>query len=306
MDIDLVYLWVDGSDPKWQEKKKRFMNEDVAPDAGAKGRFFNNDELKFSLRSVEKFLPWIHHIFLVTDNQTPEWLNLNHPQITLVDHRDIIPEKYLPTFNSGVIEWFISEIQGLSEFFLYANDDFCFGSPCSPSLFFTKNGVPIEHAPRYRPYKSPLLWETNCRNAISLSLQKTGKEPVFRLGHTVASYRKSYFKETRQIFKNELEQSYSNHFRRKGDISRYLIPLMDVAMNRRIVKFSPKYFWEKPFKKFFYFDISEKLPGNLDRLRKKHYKMFCINDNENATDEQRKLVRRFFEEYFPQKSSFEK
>lgn len=104
-DIDLVYLWVDGSDPRWLEKKIRFTGAvSDNSEVNNKGRYMNNDELRYSLRSVERYLPWIRKIFIVTDDQCPEWLVKEHPKIQLVDHKEILPEEALPCFNSSVIE----------------------------------------------------------------------------------------------------------------------------------------------------------------------------------------------------------
>ncbi len=75
MNIDLVYLWVDENDKNWREKKSKYTTKSYNKDAVDDCRFVNNDELKYSLRSIEKYAPWINRIFIVTDNQTPEWLN---------------------------------------------------------------------------------------------------------------------------------------------------------------------------------------------------------------------------------------
>ena len=88
MPVDLVYLWVDGSDPKWQEKRnKRLGKVEEVSEINCKGRYANNDELMFSLRSVEKYAPWIRKIFIVTDDQVPEWLDTSNPKVRIVDHK---------------------------------------------------------------------------------------------------------------------------------------------------------------------------------------------------------------------------
>ena len=73
MKIDLVYLWVNGNDPVWKERKAKFLGQenDLINDNNCEGRFIDNDELKYSLRSVEKFAPWINNIYIITDNQKP-------------------------------------------------------------------------------------------------------------------------------------------------------------------------------------------------------------------------------------------
>ena len=105
-DVDLVYLWCDGEAPafatrknEWLKKEKRKPPKEAISD----GRFVQVDELKYSLRSVEKYLPWIHHIYIVTDRQVPKWLNTNHPKISIIDHSEIIPPQCISTFNASAI-----------------------------------------------------------------------------------------------------------------------------------------------------------------------------------------------------------
>ena len=82
-EIDLVYLWCDGNDPEFIKRKNEALKKagEVDIQAKATGRFEQIDELKFSLRSVEKYIPWVNHIFIVTDRQVPKWLNLNNKKI---------------------------------------------------------------------------------------------------------------------------------------------------------------------------------------------------------------------------------
>jgi len=120
--IDFVLLWVDDKDIEWQKSKNRYMAEDVNKITSNKYRDFDN--LKYWFRGVEKFAPWVNQIFLLTCNQKPEWLNEKHPKLKLVNHTDFIREEYLPTFNSHTIELNFHRIKGLSEHFVYFNDDF--------------------------------------------------------------------------------------------------------------------------------------------------------------------------------------
>ena len=91
MDIDLVYLWVNGNDPKWQAKRDACIGRPTGNLVNCKGRYADSGELKYSLRSVEKYAPWIRKIFIVTDDQKPEWLNTSNPKIQVVDHKEIMP-----------------------------------------------------------------------------------------------------------------------------------------------------------------------------------------------------------------------
>ena len=145
MDIDLVYLWVDGNDPVWLTKKNEFLPADrqVDPQVAGECRYVENDELRYSLRSVEKFAPWIRRVYIVTDDQTPAWLDTSNLRIRVVSHREIMPAEILPVFNSCTIELFLPRIPGLAEHFLYANDDMFFSRPVDPGFFFDWQGRPI-------------------------------------------------------------------------------------------------------------------------------------------------------------------
>lgn len=95
MDIDLVYLWVNGNDPKWQAKRDACIGRPTERQENCKGRYADSGELKYSLRSIEMYAPWIRKIFIVTDDQEPEWLNTENPKIQVVDHKEIMPAESL-------------------------------------------------------------------------------------------------------------------------------------------------------------------------------------------------------------------
>uniref|UniRef100_T2MCA8 N-acetylglucosamine-1-phosphotransferase subunits alpha/beta n=1 Tax=Hydra vulgaris TaxID=6087 RepID=T2MCA8_HYDVU len=108
-------------------------NEDLASN-----RFADNNELKYSLRSIDTFAPWVRKIFIVTNGQIPNWLNLDHPRIQLITHEEIFANKsHLPTFSSPAIESNIHRIPGLSKIFIYMNDDVFFGKEVWPDDFYT-------------------------------------------------------------------------------------------------------------------------------------------------------------------------
>ena len=102
--IDIVYTWVDGNDKEWQKEKSFWQQKlGIEGDNANDCRFIDNQELKYSLRSVAKYAPWINHIFIITNGQIPTWLDTNHPKITIVNHKEIMPKEALPTFNSEAI-----------------------------------------------------------------------------------------------------------------------------------------------------------------------------------------------------------
>ncbi|XP_078423784.1 N-acetylglucosamine-1-phosphotransferase subunits alpha/beta isoform X1 [Cetorhinus maximus] len=108
-------------------------------------RFEDNEELRYSLRSVERYAPWIRHVFIVTNGQIPSWLNLDNPRVTIVTHQEIFRNvSHLPTFSSPAIETHLHRIPGLSQKFIYLNDDVMFGKEVWPDDFYShSNGQKV-------------------------------------------------------------------------------------------------------------------------------------------------------------------
>ena len=142
--IDFVVTWVDGTDPVWQEERERYCPGDRNNGFGD-NRYRDWNLMKFWFRGVETFAPWVNRVFFITNGQLPSWLNVEHPKLRLVSHKDYIPEKYLPTFNSNVIELWLHKIPDLGERFVLFNDDMFLTAPVEPSDFFVK-GVPRDSA----------------------------------------------------------------------------------------------------------------------------------------------------------------
>ncbi|EQC32311.1 hypothetical protein SDRG_10058 [Saprolegnia diclina VS20] len=147
--IDAVYTWVNGSDPIWQKEKAKWHatwrkehNEHPTLTSSDENRFRDNDELRYSIRSLYMYAPWIRHIYIVTDGQTPVWLDRSHPHVSIVPHAAFFRNaSHLPTFASPSIEANLDWIPELSANFLYLNDDMLLGAPVSPQDFMSRNGT---------------------------------------------------------------------------------------------------------------------------------------------------------------------
>ena len=137
-----MLIWVDGNDPEWQKEKNKY---DESNDKGDSTiiRYRSWDNLQYWFRGVEKFAPWVNKIHFVTWGHLPPWLNVNHPKLHIVNHKDYIPEEFLPTFNANTIEMNLHRIKGLAEQFVYFNDDMFITDYVKPEDFF-KNGVPCD------------------------------------------------------------------------------------------------------------------------------------------------------------------
>lgn len=111
-------------------------NEDVIA-----SRFADNDELKYSLRSLQRHAPWVRRVFVVTNGQIPSWLNLDNSRISVVTHEEIFRnQSHLPTYSSPAIESHLHRIPGISRRFIYLNDDVMFGKEVWPEDFYTHTG----------------------------------------------------------------------------------------------------------------------------------------------------------------------
>jgi hypothetical protein len=309
IEIDLVYLWVDGSDPEWQKKKQKFTN--VLSDnseTNAAGRYTNNDELRYSLRSVEKHAPWIRNIFIVTDNQKPEWLNTDHPKVRLVDHSEIVPHEVLPLFNAIAIEYFLYRIPGLSEYFLYANDDMFFNADLLPDFFFAPDGNPIvclkkkKFGKWYHRLRALIKDDGHYRrtviNSMNLVEKKCGKFYSGLPHHNIDSYRKSdYLKAVEEVFSDQVKVSQHHRTRTEGGFHRSAIGYYSLAVGHGHIKYVSRKTAARM--QIYMLNFKEQLDRNKPLL-------FCLNDNEHATDEHRKQVQPFLESVFPNKSAFEK
>ena len=87
--VDIVYLWCNSSDAAWREKKNQELkkyNKSLDNDATSECRFINNNELIYSLRSLEKYASWINNIFIVTDNQIPSRIDVTNPKIHILSN----------------------------------------------------------------------------------------------------------------------------------------------------------------------------------------------------------------------------
>lgn len=311
MDINMVYLWVDGNDPAWQAKRNALigMPDENSP-VNCKGRYANNDELKYSLRSVEQYAPWIKKIFIVTDNQIPEWLDTNNPKVKIIDHREIMPPESLPCFNSSLIEHFLYRIPGLEEHFLIANDDTFINKNVSPEDFFTPDGRPIIRLTRKPLRKLRWFWREKIRkkplknyssmiaHSSEMVEEKFGHYYSGMPHHNIDAYLKSdYRRMVEDVFCDEFKTNNLNKIRSDNDVHRSVISYAILAMKHGILRYVTQ---EESMHVMIH---KERHYARLDRKRPM---LFCMNDSEYATDEDRMREKAYLEKRFPKKASFEK
>lgn len=144
--IDIIIPWVDGNDPVWQKERiEAEQKYNIIKKANSNVRYESWENLQYIFRAIEQFMPWVNNVFLVTYGHVPEFLNINHPKLKLIRHSDYIPDVYLPTFNSNVIELNYHRIDELSENYILFNDD-CFPLLPIPAEYYFIDGIPCDEA----------------------------------------------------------------------------------------------------------------------------------------------------------------
>ena len=225
--IDVVYTWVNGEDPIWQSRYGFYadkMSATLPNRANNSGRFRSRDELRYSLRSIYMYAPFVRHIYIITDDQVPHWLDRNNGRIHLVPHRELFDRQTsTPTFNSRAIEWNIHRISGLSEHFIYLNDDIFLTGPSTPEDFFYSNGIaklfpanrridPREHQKRE---KASLAGH---KNSASTMARKLGITPCSKIAHTAFPTRRSACERIESIFRSDVARTKANRWRSWDDV----------------------------------------------------------------------------------------
>ena len=326
--IDFLVLWVDGSDEEWLVEKKLYKPDLDISDSIIRFRDWEN--LKYWFRGVEKNAPWVNNVYFITYGHLPKFLNVDNPKLKIINHKDYIDGKYLPTYNSNVIDLNINKIKELNEHFVYFNDDMFIIDKVKPTDFFV-NGLPKDEFAetaitpdensifpymrfnntqlinkRYnkkRVYKSHFFKYYNYKYGFKMFRTLLSSPYKKFLGfynpHLPQAFLKSYFDKLWELYGDDCENTSSNRFRTREDITQYLVrnlQLVDGNFVPRSSKFG---------KMFVMRNNNEEL---ISAIENKKYKLICMNDNEECTDfeKAKKDIIKALEKIYPEKSSFEK
>lgn len=335
-DVDIVIPWVDGGDKKWQEEKNKYLPEDKKFDIdAAANRYRDWDNLQYVFRSIEKFAPWVRKVFFVTCGQVPKWLNTKCEKLVLVNHKDYIPNECLPTFSANPIEINMHRIKGLSEHFIYMNDDFFFTNKTEKEDFF-KNELPRIVAVE-RPFcvSQDVVFSSIVTNDLRLidsvfNKRETKKKFAkkfyklsrpkdfvynkmfdyigkngwmgFLIEHIPAPFLKSSIEECWNVFGDKLNETSKNKFRSIYDVNQYLFTEYMLCTG--------KFESDKFGRKGVLLNVDDTKEGNVDfvcqTVRKQKHKTVCINDAmvENF-EETKKKINEALDSILSDKSSFE-
>lgn len=325
--IDIVVAWVDGSDPDWRKERQRIDNDVIMND------YRDWDIFKYWFRSIEKNAPWVNKVFLVTWGHLPSFLNLNHPKLQVVKHEDYIPDEYLPTFSANTIELNLHRIEGLSEQFIYFNDDMYILNKTTPDDFFIKGkprdsavivpvapsrydsisnlminniGIINDNFRKHDVIKSNLLnwFNFKYKHLVLLNLLAIPWNKFYGLyeQHLPTSFLKNSYLEVWDKEFEVLDLTCKNHVRNfKVDVNQWLIKEWQIVSSN----FKPRSIgvgnkvWIK--------NVEDAKIASKEVINSR-YKLFCLNDhvaNSTDIDEIIDIVSSALCEKFPEKSLFE-
>lgn len=339
--IDIVIRWVNDKDTEWQQLKRKYQlldqnqdysSEEINQDLYSKNdiRYRDWDLLKYWFRGVEKYAPWVRKVFFVTCGQKPEWLNCEHPKLRMVNHKEFIPQEWLPTFSSRTIDYNIFRIPDLSEQFLFVDDDMFIIKETKETDFFM-NGLPCDSMVFNAMTASfDDTINTNIYNAMAIINKHFFKEEFSRnerlkmwftpkygkylyknivlapwtyyVGFQDFHLPEGFLKETyRELWKKEehwLSETCSHKFRKTSDVNQWLIRYWQLASK----KFVPR-----SVNIGHYFELSDNNIKVYDGIRKQKYKLICINDGVvKDFERERKNLQDAFMSILPEKSKYER
>jgi UDP-glucose 4-epimerase len=265
-------------------------------------RYRQLDELKYALRSVHLFAPWIRHIFIVTDSPTPSWL-AEHEDVTIVPSTAFFANQAdLPTHNSHAIESQLHHIEGLSEHFLYSNDDMFFARPVSPDMFFSPGGITkfIEANTRIglganSPERSG--FENAARVNRALLRERFGRVTTRHLEHAPTPLRRSVLLEMEQEFAEDFARTAASPFRAETDISvtNSFYHYYALMTGRAVVQLGARVTYVET-------TLKSSLRQMRSLLRSRREDFFCLNDGsepEISIEVRTEAVLAFLNSYFP-------
>ena len=309
-DIDMVFSWVDGSSDDFQrERAKRMQAYVVGEGDDSEARYRQIDELKYALRSVHMHAPWVRRIFIATDSPAPAWL-ADHPRVTIVPAEAMFADpSVLPTHNSHAVEAQLHRIEGLSEHFLYSNDDMFFGRALKPDIFFSPGGVTkfVEATTRIglgdtTPDRSG--HDNAARTNRQVLRRRFGAITTRHLEHCAAPLTRGVMAEMEREFPEEFRRTAAARFRSATDISvtNSLYHYYALMTGRAVQQTGAKV-------QYIETTLRKALPAMQRLLRKRDQDMFCLNDGskpEISVEKRTKAVTEFLERYFPVVAPWEK
>jgi hypothetical protein len=311
--MDAVYTWVDGAFPGYAEVLGAHARtgHDLNPN-----RYRDNlNALKYSLRSLQAFVPWVRRVFLVTIRpQVPAWLDTASPDLRVVHHDEFMDACDLPTFNSFAILASLHRLPEVSRRFLYVEDDYLFGAPTERSAFVAADGRLRFYADhrrardascRGREGLSP--WTASHASANHLLDKRYGRQGRRMLRHAPLVIDVERWRETISVWPEVFASTIGSRFRAPENVPPEYLHAHHMAAESKAVM--------APYRETLAVSAYHGVENLLWRerlalgwIRWRRPSFYCLNDNFDANPNPRVVsyVRGWLESQYPTPSRFER
>ena len=312
--IDVVYTWVDDQQPGYAGQLAQHARKPRDRDPARTRDTL--ETLRYSLRSLERFAPWVNHIHLLTCRpQVPAWLDTAHPKISVVHHDQVMPASALPTFNSLAIISHLHLIPNLTQRFLYIEDDMVFAAPVTLQDFIDGSGRLRVFAERHvAPRREDIPdadtsggWNLALAESMRLLDQKYGAAQRRQCGHSPLLIEKSRWAETLNFFPEARDATIQSRFRGEGNMApEFLYAQCLLAEGKAVLV--PR---AQARKTAGYIPLEDFWPATLFFMTMAHLdkpKWLTLNDNFGPKPSRitTAMVRRLLDYLLPEPSSFER
>lgn len=329
--VDIIILWVDPSDPLWLSD----FNEHTAVPLNSEEvalRYRDWGTLKYVFRGIAENLPWVNNIHFITSGHRPSWLDTD--KVIHHKHADIFKYKdALPVFNASSIELNFDMVPGLSDKFIYFNDDTVILSPLAQSRFFEK-GLPVDielyNLPKdnvffRKKYQSVDVWNSmilNCHRLIQdygyhfkikdvpanipFLSKILNKAYTFIPGYKFYSHYhqpmpllRSTIEKVNNDFCDEVKNTIYSRFRHEGNISQAIYRYHQLYTGN----YTPVYYNDH-----FVYSLKSYNDVMAINLEKDGYSIVCLNDKYQGErfDESKEHVISMLDKILPRESIYEK
>jgi len=309
--IDVVYTWVDDTWPGYSDLLRQYAADrhDLNPNRTRD----NLQVLKYSLRSVARFLPWARRIYLVTCRpQIPPWLNTG--AVRVVHHDEFIARANLPTFNSFAIVANLHRLPGLARRFVYVEDDRVFGREVTPSDFFEPSGRTLVYqalrgtaGAERQHLQGASPWNLALAYSNALLDERFGRRRRPQVKFAPLAVDLESWREMVNSWPEAFARTSASRFRAAGNVApEHLYPYFLAATGRGVAvprATMLRHAWYQPIN-----NVVPLQALGMARLRWFAPKFACLNDNFGARPHPAsvRIVRRGLERWFPTPSIFER
>lgn len=304
MKVDFVFPTVFPNDIIWQKELDETCKRLNRKSNKFGARYRDYGLVKYLFRAIENFMPWIDqvHLILARPSQVQPWMNTEN--IHIVFHKEIIPLEFLPTYNSGCIEMFLKNIPGLSEYFLYANDDMLPIEPMKVEDFF-KDGKPCIRYKKDNFTEDASMYLYRCHNGLKLISSKIETDfevdkYILKSHHSISPMLKSTHQKVWELYKDEIVKNIYP-FRTYENLNQFIFSYYQILTNN---------YCDRAFKRR-YTEFSDKPIDEICKIiKEKNSGVLCVNDTVNGNKDfnfelYKYKLNEAFESILPNKSKYE-